>query len=310
MQVNLFTDNLITFSFLFHSWTITQNQLHVLTAPVLNLLVTYVSPVYNKKFFECQLQTITRVVCFSARKHKIFTDYSGKKSSIRVKKFNADTSSNTNDMLMGDTVIVEHYPQLDSPDQRFNLQPRFHQSNQCLKAKVTNMSKEEMAGDLTLMNCTLLDPTASVRMVSWENFINQVENNRTYMSHNVTVRKDKYHYNIYLNTAKYGTEVKLTQDFTEVLAMPLTQDTTQFVSTTVEGEMLGITTINSYFSCFKCNKKTRTIYCSNIFRVQKLPLNPLTPKISFVILLTVCHTVLMILVWRIWYWINLYSLNL
>ena len=27
-------------------------------------------------------------------------------------------------------------------------------------------------------------------------------------------------------------------------------------------------------------------------------INPLTPKISFVILLTVCHTVLVILVWR------------
>ena len=35
--------------------------------------------------------------------------------------------------------------------------------------------------------------------------------------------------------------------------------------------------------------------------------NPLTPKISLVILLTVCHTVLVMLVWRIWYWINLQS---
>ena len=33
--------------------------------------------------------------------------------------------------------------------------------------------------------------------------------------------------------------------------------------------------------------------------------NPLTPKISSVILLTVCHSVLVRLVWRIWYWINL-----
>ena len=35
--------------------------------------------------------------------------------------------------------------------------------------------------------------------------------------------------------------------------------------------------------------------------------NPLTRKISLnlVILPTVCHTVLMKLVWRIWYWINL-----
>ena len=28
-------------------------------------------------------------------------------------------------------------------------------------------------------------------------------------------------------------------------------------------------------------------------------INPVTPKISFVILLTVCHTVLVMLVWRI-----------
>ena len=33
-------------------------------------------------------------------------------------------------------------------------------------------------------------------------------------------------------------------------------------------------------------------------------INPLTPKISWVILLTVCNIVLLMLVWRIWYWIN------
>ena len=37
--------------------------------------------------------------------------------------------------------------------------------------------------------------------------------------------------------------------------------------------------------------------------------NPLTPKISSVILLTVCQTILIMLVWRIWYLINWYSHN-
>ena len=32
--------------------------------------------------------------------------------------------------------------------------------------------------------------------------------------------------------------------------------------------------------------------------------NPLTPKISLVILLTICHTILMMSIWRICYWIN------
>ena len=33
-------------------------------------------------------------------------------------------------------------------------------------------------------------------------------------------------------------------------------------------------------------------------------LNPFTPKISLVILITVCFTILMMSVWRIWCWIN------
>ena len=49
-------------------------------------VINNVSPVYNEKFFECQLQrrdeTITRAVCFSPRKSKIFADYSGKKFKI------------------------------------------------------------------------------------------------------------------------------------------------------------------------------------------------------------------------------------
>ena len=32
--------------------------------------------------------------------------------------------------------------------------------------------------------------------------------------------------------------------------------------------------------------------------------NPLTPRISLVILLTICHTILMMSIWRICYWIN------
>ena len=32
--------------------------------------------------------------------------------------------------------------------------------------------------------------------------------------------------------------------------------------------------------------------------------NPLTPKISLVIVLTICHTILMMSIWRICYWIN------
>ena len=56
----------------------------------------------------------------------------------------------------------------------------------------------------------------------------------------------------------------------------------------------------------------------NLLNLQKFPwytvctisyFNSLTPKILIEILLTVCHTILVMLVWRIWYWINLLSPN-
>ena len=40
-------------------------------------------------------------------------------------------------------------------------------------------------------------------------------------------------------------------------------------------------------------------------KAMKFLIIPLTPKILFVILLNICHMVLVMLVWRIWYWINL-----
>ena len=42
----------------------------------------------------------------------------------------------------------------------------------------------------------------------------------------------------------------------------------------------------------------------NFFNIPCGLVNPLTPKVSLVILLTVCQTVLVMLVWRIWFWIN------
>ena len=42
----------------------------------------------------------------------------------------------------------------------------------------------------------------------------------------------------------------------------------------------------------------------SLCNLVNIAFNPLMPKISLVILLTVCHTILMMLVLRIWYWIN------
>ena len=58
------------------------------------------------------------------------------------------------------------------------------------------------------------------------------------------------------------------------------------------------------------NLTIRTLWCTWSFissrGLKGFSHTPFTPKISIqpVILLTVCHKILTILVWRIWYWIN------
>ena len=50
---------------------------------------------------------------------------------------------------------------------------------------------------------------------------------------------------------------------------------------------------------------SRITFLGEIKCQSLLGFNPFTPKISLLILLTVCYTVLVMLTWRIWYWINL-----
>ena len=52
-----------------------------------------------------------------------------------------------------------------------------------------------------------------------------------------------------------------------------------------------------------------SIISQNSSMLKKIIVNPFTPKISSITFLTICHTILIILVWRIWYWINQKSPN-
>ena len=59
-----------------------------------------------------------------------------------------------------------------------------------------------------------------------------------------------------------------------------------------------------WLSQFHCNWSKKAKLLCGFPTLSWRKVNPLTPKISFIILLTVCHLALVMLVWRIWYWIN------
>ena len=66
---------------------------------------------------------------------------------------------------------------------------------------------------------------------------------------------------------------------------------------------ISITILHYYL---KCNLETGHLAFTNLLTCPAyFCFNPLTPKISLVILSTVSHTVLVMLVWRIWDCLNL-----
>lgn len=120
----------------------------------------------------------------------------------------------------------------------------------------------------------LVDPSATMKLVLWADFVDSVLEGDTYTFHNIRVNKDKQTGDIYVNTAKSGTTISSAQAFTDVL--PITpQIPNEYITTTADGEILGVEKVASYLSCCKCNKKIEivtqhpVVECSNCHLKQK-----------------------------------------
>lgn len=228
-----------------------------------------VSPVYHDRYFEFQIQQETetvRAVCFSPQKRKQFAAYDHNKSPVKIKKFKIDTTSNAKDVLVGDDVSVEDCPNINF--QKSELPSTMNIAvaktvrvgqHVTVKAKVANLTevKKDNSGRFNMVHAVLVDPSSSIKLILWESFVNIVVAGSTYLFHNLTVRKDKFTDEIYLNTAKSGTAVNITDDFKEMLAVA-PQAPAEYLTTTATGEIVRVETVTKHMSCYKCNKKNST----------------------------------------------------
>lgn len=57
-----------------------------------------------------------------------------------------------------------------------------------------------------------------IRVVFWEEWINCVENDETYIFNNLRVKEDNYTNEKYVNTAREGFEIEASTPFTQTLA--------------------------------------------------------------------------------------------
>ena len=159
---------------------------------------------------------------------------------------------------MGHDVTIEHFPAIDFD--KVKLPTTMNLStikSVCpgqivtVTAKVTSLYPSKTVGskNLQLQHAIIADPSGTMKMTLWENFVGSIKQADTYTFRDICVYKDKMSHEICLNTAKSGSTIESAPQFQEVLPLTVLE------STTVNGEIIGVNQVASYLSCCKCNKK-------------------------------------------------------
>ncbi|KAL9951777.1 hypothetical protein ACROYT_G044503 [Oculina patagonica] len=199
-----------------------------------------------------------RGVCFSPPKRKRFASFFDNNSPVKIKKFQVDTKSNTEDLLMGHDVNIEHFQAID-----FDKEPiPTTMSLATIKsvcpgqivtvtAKVTHLFPSKTVGSkpLQVQNAIIADPSGTTKLTLWENFVGTIKQGNTYTFRDICVYKDKLSHETCLNTAKSGTTIEPAPEFQGVLPVAVLE------SNTANGEIIRVNQVASYLSCCKCNKK-------------------------------------------------------
>lgn len=224
----------------------------------------------SSKYVTCQLQTENQMIkatCFSPDKIAPLRNAMNDKSPVKIKKFEYNDKFKNIVIKNNTTVSLSQEPlpfkPLDSLETHMvtieSLKMTSPQQLVNLKATVKGLSGSKTVkverGNLTKSTATLVDPTGSTRAVFWEEWVDSVQNDKTYLFTNLRVKKDNYCGEIFVNTAKEGFKIQETTNFTENLAEiepTLMEMTTE--DTTIS--IIGVKTTSSYHACSACGKTT------------------------------------------------------
>ena len=104
-------------------------------------------------------------------------------------------------------------------------------------AKVTHLYLSKTVGseNLQLQHAIIADPSGTMKVTLWENFVGSIKQGVTYTFRDICVYKDKMSHEIcLLNTAKSGSTIESAPQFQEVLPFTVLE------STMVNGEIIGV----------------------------------------------------------------------
>ena len=242
----------------------------------------------SMSYMACNLQTSSskvKAVCFSPEKSNPLKRASAAKSPIKIKKF--DFSTKFNNVVINKHTVIEDYKEpisfscADSTAlvSLSNVHAISPGQLVTIKATVSKMSGIKQVktdnGTLKQVMAILVDPTASIQAVFWEEWIDSIEDGKTCVFTNMRVREDSYTKEKYVNTAKSGCKIEMTTPFTEALpdvAMSLSDIATKEVTISV----VGVKAVSNFFTCQSCSKKLEecgTKYICRACNMKQKPIN-------------------------------------
>ena len=155
-------------------------------------------------YFDLVVQTAddtnVRAICFSPKKHTDLQTRSKASSPVKLSNFRIQQHGNSKTILMDNKLQIAEtkvsFPPKPIPQTNniASLSGVHFQQLITIKAKVTNMGATKTVntsnGVKRKADCYLTDPSGTIKLTLWEDFINDVQEGKTYTFHNVRVIKE------------------------------------------------------------------------------------------------------------------------
>ena len=227
--------------------------------------------------FDCTLQnkdTTVRAVCFSPEKYSELNTLQKTKSPVKITNYNTSAASSGKEdiIILSKTRISPitsneiNFPYLSEltatgtlPDLSA-LEKLAAEQLVTIKAEVVQVSAvktlhTQYQGVLKKQEVIIRDPTTSVKLLLWENSVEMLELNKTYIIQNIKLKRSKKE--MYLNTTKAD---KFTFNESSPFTKPLvTVEEDVKTTSTITARILGIQQAFQTLACISCSKKVIAI---------------------------------------------------
>ena len=217
-------------------------------------------------------QTSLRAVGFTQDSRAALARFHQSKQTVTISNCEIRRSrNNTLEIIIGrQTQILLSTQQFVFPDSLFNTESRVTTVNNLydipeLQAATVKIKVVRLLENVTLpsglqrADFLVADKTGSIKITLWEHNIEKLVLNKSYLLQNILVRS--YREEKYISLSKHESTVQPIDNIGEVSTPPGTEESPEGLGTTVSSmtiynaTVLGITELQKFVACVKCQRK-------------------------------------------------------